>query len=1146
MNDYENQYLPKDRRGLDYDEGESTKLKELNHALFETVSSIQFCIDGAIGLPVSSTATRVTARLLSSDRTQIGDATSPNFCDPDSDVLNPQFDLQMIWKGAILKPTLTVVCRIDTLEKPYLASRCVGFSVLKVFMDVNGQQPQHDYLPYNVHFSSPSRNGGNANLSGGTSSQTYLNAGEFLLPIVYGKIPSEGRFCESVVDDLPHIPDAYLIVRLFDPTNPILESNNFRLLSRGSGAGNLNENYVPQRVVMNPRGGGVPNGGNARGGGPERTFYFEKTSVVYQLCCTVNFIFKKYHQLTHGHQPHSQAPQSKQNVPQPLQSIMQSLTTHPLHDSLIHDILAGVTYNYENDKKLIMKKITDWIIQIFPLLNTKIQFIDSRYFFYYHSKVGINIVLEMLYNMPIRKTIVQRAIEELEENGPTLFQSIQKSLQQHQANNYSITSSGKVINKGSVMGNFPKTSSLFRLFTSPSSSSHPYLPNSINTLYDNQIKYYKSFFRYLPGYAAPSGAPHLGRDQDHFADSIIDDASIEIDMSSREYFPIFNDDFSRTNGIDLSPHACVLIVVIAVDILTNTVLGLGDPTRNNNYNDKNGRNGQPDTSPNSANPRGRKQEDDKRFKLKGLIGTYFGQEFEDDNVVWWGIVPLLSESPFDENRKTRQNQNLNNRNSQQQPTPNFYMPSPMNNGMNYNDYDDPYASNNNGYYSNYNNKEVMASPGRINNQPPRLQMQQVQLQRRASNSVVPFNPNEFNEDDDGEVTYRERYDQYENSSQQIMKKKKKPQPQQQSRNPEADFFERNYAASPQRGGGNSDMLFSPGRSNPVPTPVQNNAVNPNDPINSVADAIGYYFVNVGLHQVPLFNGSPPMDMIHSPNPMAWLLSHIADEVRAGVSSMPTNMSSSPKASNKNGWSAFAKWFSSMNSSSASLNSSIPKEILKRQKMKLQAKQSAGEGNLSLSPGASAIVNIVDPRLKRFGANSISYDLLHHYQEKQYQKPGSRTKSAPHTPIDAIYTEDANIVNNFNNPLPHNDGKIVIRDDLLKRIIKAKTMTYQSNLKTFTDNKKLRQQLEELFSFDVSTMITNPYIDNTLNQELTKQLKKVGQKIRSYQDALPHSIHQKTLIEEINQQFIGVISDSATESSVDGNSQKLGKSRSHDK
>jgi hypothetical protein len=97
--EYHDFYKAKDRMNLSYDEGESTKLKELNRIAFETISSIQFCIDGAIGLPVSATATRVTARLLAGDRSQVGDSTSPNFCDPDSDVVNPQFDLQMIWKG---------------------------------------------------------------------------------------------------------------------------------------------------------------------------------------------------------------------------------------------------------------------------------------------------------------------------------------------------------------------------------------------------------------------------------------------------------------------------------------------------------------------------------------------------------------------------------------------------------------------------------------------------------------------------------------------------------------------------------------------------------------------------------------------------------------------------------------------------------------------------------------------------------------------------------------------------------------------------------------------------------------------------------------------------------------------------------------
>jgi hypothetical protein len=114
-------YSPKDRRGYAQDEGRSTKLKDFNGILFETITSINFCVDGAIGLPVSSSATRVTARLLASDRTQVAEASPPYFCDLDSDVLNPQFDLQMNWKGE----TKLFNCSFVILFYSYIPRECV-------------------------------------------------------------------------------------------------------------------------------------------------------------------------------------------------------------------------------------------------------------------------------------------------------------------------------------------------------------------------------------------------------------------------------------------------------------------------------------------------------------------------------------------------------------------------------------------------------------------------------------------------------------------------------------------------------------------------------------------------------------------------------------------------------------------------------------------------------------------------------------------------------------------------------------------------------------------------------------------------------------------------------------------------------------
>jgi hypothetical protein len=163
---------------------------------FERVELLQFCIDGAVGLPLCATATRVTARLLDHNRAQIGVPSSSTVSQPDSRTEEPRFDLQASWRGSSLVPTVTIVCRIDTLEKPYLQPRCIGFAVLKLCVDKNGVQPDP-----NRHYD-----------------EIYLNAGQFLLPIVYGSVPSNGVFSESMMDRLPHIYDAYLSVRLFDPS----------------------------------------------------------------------------------------------------------------------------------------------------------------------------------------------------------------------------------------------------------------------------------------------------------------------------------------------------------------------------------------------------------------------------------------------------------------------------------------------------------------------------------------------------------------------------------------------------------------------------------------------------------------------------------------------------------------------------------------------------------------------------------------------------------------------------------------------------------------------------------------------------------------------------------------------------------------
>ena len=80
---------------------ESREIQRMQHLALDRVSNIQFCIDGAVGLPLSTTATRVTARLLDHERRQIGEPSASTVSHPDSPVASPIFDLQAGWRGSI-------------------------------------------------------------------------------------------------------------------------------------------------------------------------------------------------------------------------------------------------------------------------------------------------------------------------------------------------------------------------------------------------------------------------------------------------------------------------------------------------------------------------------------------------------------------------------------------------------------------------------------------------------------------------------------------------------------------------------------------------------------------------------------------------------------------------------------------------------------------------------------------------------------------------------------------------------------------------------------------------------------------------------------------------------------------------------------
>lgn len=637
----------------------------------------------------------------------------------------------------MLTPSITIVCRIDTLEKPHLQPRCVGFAVLKLCVDADGFQP------------APSS----------SNKQVFLNAGQYLLPIVYGSVPSTGVFSESLMDKLPHIYDAYLSVRLFDPNVEKNSKGNKDTLSKGIDFSVTTGRDAPK----------------------------------FDLSNTIIAALLRY-------QPGKDSP----------------LPRLPIDELVAQEIRKGVEVDAE-EKKVAVRQVNEWLIRVFPAVHQKLPGVNTRFLLNYDHRIGAFVALDMLYNMPEQRTFMRSTQEGIAK-----------------------LHSGSMFNKP----------------------------------WDDKFSCFKTYFRYLPGSSVPK---KLKGDATDF---VIDDASMDLDFGSKEFFPVYNDDFSRTTGFELSHNACLLVVVTAVDVLTSRKADALNPTQ---YFRDATANSEATLSP-KPRPITRGEvmsfafeaEDEKKaaarhaqeraFKLRGLVGLYYGHD--DPAATWWGIVPLIAKN----GARTKKNRA----------------------GIS--------AS-----FSTQNSTGTNASQAKA---------------RYGKESVVPLSTTPFGSasGDNGEVKINNWTGGGAHASTpDVVEHFEVP------RTP-VDLMPK---LPPFSAGAN----FSPA-STPSQTPangVRGAFMEPSGSAegNRVSDE---YFVNSGTHQVPLFHGLPPEDMTRSSNPLAWLLSNLTAQERLNYL--------------KSGW---------LCGFGASNLQSFPQPAV----------------DLELSPGASAIVSIIDPRLRQFCNDSIS-------------------------------------------------------------------------------------------------------------------------------------------------------------------------------
>lgn len=254
----------------------------------------------------------------------------------------------------------------------------------------------------------------------------------------------------------------------------------------------------------------------------------------------------------------------------------------------------------ENEKFQVAHELSTWARERFEGCES-FHAINPRFLLEYTDATGANAALDMLYNLPERTKLTQAA---------------------ERAAHVAAMRSGLI--KG----------------------------------WDSKLNYYKTVFRYLPGSFPTTSVKeesHLERVNENSRDKlVVDDASVKAIFESPETCPAFCDDFSSTEGLKLGPHACLLVVVTAIDVLISKKVAAQRPTASSGDLQDNSGGGRATSflSPvssksslvsedvNSTRHHDRKM---KKAKLRGLMGIYVGDK--DPKATWWGIVPLFAKFP---------------------------------------------------------------------------------------------------------------------------------------------------------------------------------------------------------------------------------------------------------------------------------------------------------------------------------------------------------------------------------------------------------------------------------------------------------------------------------------------------------------------
>ncbi len=159
---------------------------------YQRGDGIDIYIDSAMFLPDTVTVSKLTLRLYTASKEQIG-TTYEIYSHATSPATSPIYKHKVeVRSGNMLNTTLTALIRIDTFEYSTLFPVGVGYVCFKVFSTRDRTQPKTSNEP-----------------------NPYINSGLFQLPVLAGRIPPTiPEYNDAMLSGLAKIPCASLLVRI--------------------------------------------------------------------------------------------------------------------------------------------------------------------------------------------------------------------------------------------------------------------------------------------------------------------------------------------------------------------------------------------------------------------------------------------------------------------------------------------------------------------------------------------------------------------------------------------------------------------------------------------------------------------------------------------------------------------------------------------------------------------------------------------------------------------------------------------------------------------------------------------------------------------------------------------------------------------